>query len=50
LLTFAGAILGTIVNVIIPVLFYNRAYTNSDKNRKLLKKDGEEAPLMEEEK
>ena len=32
LLTFAGAVLGTIVNVILPVLFYNRAYNGSDKN------------------
>lgn len=35
LITFAGAVLGTIVNILLPVLFYNRAYNNSSKNRAL---------------
>jgi len=35
LITFGGAVLGTIVNIILPVLFYNRAYSGSSKNRKL---------------
>jgi len=35
LITFGGAVLGTIVNIILPVLFYNRAYSASNKNRKL---------------
>ena len=29
LLTFTGAILGTLTNTWLPVLFYNRAYNNS---------------------
>ena len=33
LLTIAGALLGTIVNIVLPVLFYNRAYGFSSKNR-----------------
>jgi hypothetical protein len=37
LLTFGGAVLGTIVNILIPVLFYNRAYNYSHKNRSLEK-------------
>ena len=37
LITFAGAVLGTIVNILLPVLFYNRAYNNSPKNRALEK-------------
>jgi hypothetical protein len=40
MLTFAGAVLGTLVNVILPVMFYNRAYNSSDKNLKLEKADG----------
>jgi len=35
LLTFCGAVLGTIVNILLPVLFYNRAYNMGDKNRAL---------------
>ena len=35
LLTLNGAILGTIVNVWLPVFFYNRAYNWSEKNQKL---------------
>ena len=35
LLTIAGALLGTIVNIVLPVLFYNRAYGFSAKNRML---------------
>jgi amino acid permease len=34
LLTLAGSILGTIVNIYLPVLFYNRAYNYSEKNQK----------------
>lgn len=40
LLTFAGAVLGTVVNVILPVMFYNRAYNSSDKNLGLEKPEG----------
>ena len=35
LLTIGGALLGTIVNILLPVLFYNRAYAYSTKNRML---------------
>jgi len=49
MLTFAGAVLGTIVNIVLPVLFYNRAYNNSDKNLKLEKPNGsDEKPLLNE--
>ena len=47
LLTLAGSVLGTIVNIILPVLFYNRAYNWSDKNYKLQKKGSEEDPEKE---
>jgi len=47
MLTLNGAILGTIVNVWLPVLFYNRAYNWSEKNQKFQRKDGEDQePLM----
>ena len=51
LLIFGGSILGTITNIYIPVIFYNRAYTFSEKNQKLekAKKDGDEEPLMGDE-
>lgn len=39
LITFCGAVLGTIVNILLPVLFYNRAYNNTGKNRALRKKE-----------
>ena len=39
LITFGGAVLGTIVNIVISVLLYNRAYNHSEKNRKLKKKE-----------
>ena len=51
MLTFAGAVLGTIVNIILPVLFYNRAYNGSQKNLKLEKPNGsdpEEKKLLNE--
>ena len=32
ILQISGSISGTIITVIMPVLFYNRAYTDSDKN------------------
>jgi hypothetical protein len=32
LLTLAGSILGTIVNIYLPVLFYNKAYNYTEKN------------------
>jgi len=32
LLTLAGSILGTIVNIYLPVIFYNRAYNFSENN------------------
>lgn len=35
LLTFTGACIGTMCNVWVPVLFYNRAYNTSYKNRSL---------------
>jgi len=35
-LTVGGSILGTLVNVIVPVLFYNRAYSGDLKH---IKKD-----------
>lgn len=35
MLTFVGAALGTLMNVWLPVIFYNRAYNNSDKNSNL---------------
>lgn len=34
LLTLAGSVLGTLVNIVLPVVFYNRAYNWSDKNKK----------------
>lgn len=40
LLTFAGAVLGTIVNVVLPVIFYNRAYNGSERNRRMEKPNG----------
>ena len=40
MLTFAGAVLGTLVNIILPVMFYNRAYNGSTKNLKLQKPNG----------
>ena len=42
LITFAGAVLGTIINVVIPILFYNRAYNSKTKNLKLIKANIEE--------
>ena len=42
LITFAGAVLGTIINVVLPVLFYNRAYNSKTKNLKLIKANIEE--------
>lgn len=42
MLTFAGAVLGTIVNIVLPVAFYNRAYNGSDKNLRLEKPNGSE--------
>jgi len=37
LITFIGSVLGTLVNIMLPVLFYNKAYENTDRNNKLLK-------------
>lgn len=50
MLTFAGAVLGTLVNIILPVMFYNRAYNNSDKNLKLERPNGsdDKKPLLNE--
>ena len=54
LITFIGAVLGTIVNILLPVLFYNKAYTFTEKNVKLIKgkpnkdKDDEKDGLLEE--
>merc|ERR1719197_1764991 len=41
LLTLAGSVLGTLVNIVLPVIFYNRAYNWSDKNKKKQQKGGE---------
>ena len=49
LLTFAGAVLGTIVNIVIPVLFYNKAYQNTARNRKLQTGKKGEVPEDDEE-
>lgn len=35
LLVVGGSILGTTLNIILPVLFYNRAYTYTSKNKAL---------------
>lgn len=35
IMILSGAILGTTVNIVIPVLFYNRAYSLKPKNRTL---------------
>ena len=40
LLTLAGSVLGTLVNIVLPVVFYNRAYNWSDKNKKYQKEKG----------
>jgi Mn2+/Fe2+ NRAMP family transporter len=40
LLTLSGSLLGTLVNVYFPALFYLRAYNGSDKNQNL-EVDGE---------
>ena len=37
LLEIGGAVVGTLVNIVIPVLFYNRAFSSDIKN--LLKED-----------
>ena len=42
LITFTGAILGTIINIWLPVIFYNRAYNGSSKNFELIKANKEE--------
>ena len=38
LLVFAGSIFGVLMNFILPVMFYNRAYSMEPKNKKLLGK------------
>jgi len=35
MLIISGSLCGTLVNIVIPVLFYNRAYNGSEKNKKL---------------
>ena len=35
LLTIGGSLLGVILSILIPVIFYNRAYANTEKNLKL---------------
>lgn len=42
LLTLSGSLLGTLVNVWFPVLFYLRAYNGSDKNKNLEVNDKDE--------
>jgi len=42
LITFIGAILGTIINIWLPVIFYNRAYNGDTKNLQLIKANQEE--------
>ena len=46
LLTFCGAVLGTIVNIWLPVLFYNRAFAFNDKNRNLEGDEGLKEDLV----
>jgi amino acid permease len=48
LMIFGGSILGTITNIYVPVIFYNRAYTFTSKNQKLekAKKDDDMEPMM----
>jgi hypothetical protein len=50
LLTLAGSILGTIVNIYIPVIFYNRAYNYSEKNQRLERSGGKKEDDPEKEK
>ena len=51
LITIGGTILCTTLNIFIPVLFYNKAYQNTPRNRKLQNNKKEipddEQPLME---
>jgi hypothetical protein len=35
LLTIAGSVLGTIMTIVLPILFYNRAYSNIEKDKSL---------------
>jgi len=51
-LTVGGSIIGTIVNVIVPVMFYNRAYPGDLKHLKKDKgsKEEEEESLIDSEK
>jgi len=48
LLTLAGSVLGTVVNIVLPDIFYNRAYNWSDKNKKKEKKEGTDADPEQE--
>jgi amino acid permease len=50
LLTLAGSILGTIVNIYLPVIFYNRAYNYTEKNQKLERSGGKKGDDPEKEK
>lgn len=49
-LVVGGSIIGTLVNIIIPVLFYNRAYSGDLKHLKKDRraKEEEEKSLIEE--
>lgn len=42
LITIIGAVLGTIINIWLPVIFYNRAYNGKTKNLELIKANQEE--------
>jgi hypothetical protein len=35
LLTIGGSLLGVLLSIFVPVIFYNRAYGNTEKNLKL---------------
>merc|ERR1719263_1381206 len=48
LLTICGSVLGTIVNILLPVLFYNRAYNTSEKNQNLEQPNDEEENMEQE--
>ena len=48
LLVVGGSILGTTYNVILPVLFYNRAFSYTSKNKALENSASKEGDLTEE--
>ena len=48
LIVTGGSIFGTTLNIILPVLFYNRAYTYTPKNKALEGPDKEESINIDE--